>query len=71
MQNAVQVIDNQFIILSDGIRLSAKLWLPGGIKAANPVPAILEFLPYRKRDMTIVRDDITYTQFALKGLVQP
>jgi len=25
-----------------------------------PVPAILEYLPYRKRDGTVARDDLTH-----------
>jgi len=34
---------------------------------AEPVPAILEFLPYRKNDGTIVRDEITMPQTAAQG----
>jgi hypothetical protein len=50
---AVQVIEDMVIPLPDGTRLSAKAWLPVG---AGPVPAILEYLPYRKRDGTRSRD---------------
>ncbi len=49
----VKVIENLFIPLPDGTRLAAKLWLPEG---AGTVPAILEYLPYRKRDGTRARD---------------
>ncbi len=38
-----------FIPASDGIRLSAKLYLPDG---DGPFPALLEALPYRKDDIT-------------------
>ena len=33
----------------------------------NPVPAIFEFLPYRKRDVTASRDEVTYQVFARNG----
>ena len=35
------------IVMSDGTRLSARLWRPAD--DSEQVPAILEFLPYRKR----------------------
>eukprot|EP01133_Synstelium_polycarpum_P026183 gene26183-31464_t len=33
----------------------------------NPVPAILEFLPYRKRDGTTARDNLTHPYIAGHG----
>ena len=42
-----------WVPLSDGVRLSASLWLPEG---AGPCPAVLEIIPYRKRDHTATRD---------------
>ena len=54
------------IILSDSTRLSTRLWKP--IDALeNPVPVILEFLPYRKRDGTTARDALTHPYFAQRG----
>ena len=50
---AVRVVENFFIPLPDGTRLAARGWFPEG---AGPVPAILEYLPYRKRDGTRPRD---------------
>ncbi len=41
--------------MPDGCRLAARIWLPKGAEAA-PVPAILEYLPYRKNDLTSRRD---------------
>ena len=49
----VRVVESLVVRLPDGTRLSAKAWLPEG---AGPVPAILEYLPYRKRDGTRTRD---------------
>lgn len=54
------------IVLSDGTRLSARLWLPEDA-AADPVPLILEFLPYRKRDGTCARDALTHPYLAARG----
>jgi putative CocE/NonD family hydrolase len=61
-----KVIENEWITLADGRRLSARIWMPkNAIK--KPVPAILEYLPYRKRDGTAQRDDSTYPTFAEAG----
>jgi uncharacterized protein len=54
------------ITLSDGCQLSARVWMPGDAGEA-PVPAILEFLPYRKRDGTMVRDALTHPWMAARG----
>jgi predicted acyl esterase len=54
------------IVLADGTRLSARVWMPEDA-GANPVPAILEFLPYRKRDGTVVRDALTHPYLAGHG----
>ena len=54
------------INMPDGTRLSARTWIPDDAKDA-PVPAILEFLPYRKRDGTTARDCLTHPYFAKRG----
>ena len=54
------------ITLSDSTRLSTRLWKPTDA-ATDPVPAILEFLPYRKRDGTTARDALTHPYFAQRG----
>lgn len=54
------------IVLSDGCRLSARVWRPVDA-AEDPVPAILEYLPYRKRDGTCARDALTHPWFAKRG----
>ena len=33
----------------------------------NPVPAILEYLPYRKNDFTAIRDSVRHPYFAGHG----
>lgn len=54
------------IVMEDGTRLSAGVWMPEDA-GENPVPVILEHLPYRKRDGTIVRDQLTHPWFAGHG----
>ena len=56
------------IIMSDGCRLSARVWMPED-SDNNQYPVILEHLPYRKRDGTIVRDQYTHPWFAGHGYV--
>ena len=62
----VREIENQWITLADGCRLAARIWLPEDA-GADPVPAILEYLPYRKRDGTIDRDALTHPYLAGHG----
>ena len=59
----IKVDDDLGIILSDGCRLSARTWMPENAHEF-PVPAILEYLPYRKRDGTVARDELTHPYFA-------
>ncbi len=54
------------IMLSDGTRLSCRSWIPDDA-IDNPVPVILEYLPYRKRDGTCARDALTHPWFAKRG----
>ncbi|MGD1924819.1 MAG: CocE/NonD family hydrolase [Paracoccaceae bacterium] len=54
-----------WIAMPDGTRLAATLWRPDG---DGPFPTVLEFLPYRRRDGTAIRDDSTYPHFAEAGV---
>ena len=60
------IVENAIIPLRDGIRLYARIWLPEEAQQ-TPVPAVLEFLPYRRRDGTAARDESTYPVFAQFG----
>ena len=62
----VREIEHTLIPLADGTRLAARIWLPEDAEA-NPVPAILEYLPYRKRDGTYERDALTHPYLAGHG----
>ena len=63
---AVRVIEHTLIPLKDGTTLAARIWLPEDAEE-NPVPAILEYLPYRKRDGTYERDALTHPYLAGHG----
>ncbi|MGL4234940.1 CocE/NonD family hydrolase [Tabrizicola sp.] len=54
------------IPMPDGTRLSARVWMPEDA-AANPVPAVLEYIPYRKRDGTLPRDELMHPYVAGHG----
>jgi putative CocE/NonD family hydrolase len=62
----IKEILNLWIPLADGSRLSARMWLPEDAEA-RPVPAVLEYIPYRKRDATSVRDSRLHPYFAGHG----
>jgi uncharacterized protein len=62
----VREIEHVWIPMSDGTRLAARIWLPEDAEQ-NPVPVILEYLPYRKNDFTALRDSIRHPYFAGHG----
>lgn len=64
----VKMIENIFIPMRDGTRLAARIWLPEGVET-KPQPAILEYIPYRKRDLTRGRDANNHTYLAGHGYV--
>ena len=45
----VREIENEWIVMPDGVRLAVSLWLPD---TPEPAPVVLEYIPYRKRDST-------------------
>jgi predicted acyl esterase len=59
----IRRIDHTWIPMSDGTRLGARMWLPQDAES-DPVPAILEYLPYRKGDAFARRDSHHHPYFA-------
>lgn len=57
------------IPMPDGVHLHGRLWLPRGTEGASaqPVPALLEYLPYRLDDWTSVRDSERHAWYAAHG----
>jgi putative CocE/NonD family hydrolase len=64
--SSIREIENAWITLADGCRLAARIWLPAGAESV-PSPAILEYIPYRKRDFMRRRDDGMFRWFAGQG----
>ena len=63
----VRVVENQWIPMADGARLGARLWIPEGAEQ-TPVPVVLEYIPYRKRDAYRGRDNVWGPQLAQYGI---
>ena len=62
----IRELEHAWIPLSDGTRLAARTWLPEDA-GETPVPAILEYIPYCKRDGTAARDEAMHPYFAGHG----
>src|ERR1700692_4074547 len=65
---AVLHTETVWIPLSDGVRLAARIWMPDSADE-SPVPAILEYIPYRRRDGSRDNDDRTHPYLASYGYV--
>ena len=65
-RRAVRRIDYQWIPVRDGTRLAARIWLPEDA-AADPVPGILEAVPYRLSDGMAPRDVRVHPYWAAHG----
>jgi len=63
----VRVVENIWIPMADGTRLAARLFLPISSKTM-PAGAVLEYLPYRKRDVYRYRDDVAGPFLAKSGI---
>ncbi|MBS3652085.1 CocE/NonD family hydrolase [Pseudaminobacter sp. 19-2017] len=63
---AVEVIEHFVIPTRDGRKLSARVWKP---VTTERLPVILEYIPYRKRDVTRYRDEPMHGYFARQGFV--
>ena len=63
-----EVLETVWIPMPDGARLAARIWLPDTARTC-PVPAILEYIPYRRRDRTRLRDESMHPHFAAAGYV--
>ncbi len=64
--SGIREIENVWIPMSDGCRIAARIWRPEDAEQ-RPVPAILEYIPYRKRDLMRARDEPIHRYFALNG----
>ncbi|MGF7158836.1 hypothetical protein FHS85_000446 [Rhodoligotrophos appendicifer] len=63
---AIETRDTVFVPLSDGTRIAATIWLPQTAEM-DPVPAVIEMIPYRRRNGTIFRDANMHPYVAAHG----
>jgi putative CocE/NonD family hydrolase len=75
-KGAVTMIENSFIPMPDGVKLAVQLWLPAD-SDHRPAPAVVEYIPYRKRDryraydaywgQTLAQYGIAYARLETRG----
>ncbi len=63
---AIDEVRTLWIPLADGRRLAARVWLPTDA-GSDPVPAIVESIPYRRLDGTVLGDALTHPWWAGHG----
>ena len=62
-----RVEETVWIPLADGCRLAARIWFPADERL--PAPAVLEYLPYRRRDRHRGDDAVLHPGLAAHGFV--
>ncbi len=62
----IREVENTWIPMSDGTWLATRIWLPVDAEQ-HPVPAILEYIPYRKDDSTAPEDATRHPYLAGHG----
>lgn len=62
----IRILEHVLIEMPDGVRLSARIWMPEDAEN-DPVPAIFEYIPYRKRDLSARRDHMIHAYLAAHG----
>ena len=67
LRDGLTVYDPVWIPLADGTRLAARIILPANVEHV-PVPAVLEYLPYRRSDGTYRRDAVRHPYLAAHGI---
>ncbi|MDE2448734.1 MAG: CocE/NonD family hydrolase [Gammaproteobacteria bacterium] len=64
----IRDLETVWIPMSDGCRLAARIWMPESAEHTR-LPAILEYIPYRRRDFTRRRDETMHPWLAAHGYV--
>jgi predicted acyl esterase len=62
-------VERAWIPMPDGVRLAVNLFSPQGAPSRERFPALLEYLPYRKDDWSVLRDYELHTYFVRRGYV--
>ena len=66
MSHQIRELEHVWIRMPDGVRLAARVWMP---VQQGAYPAILEYIPYRRRDLVRARDEQNHPYFAEHGYV--
>ncbi|QGX99112.1 CocE/NonD family hydrolase [Roseovarius faecimaris] len=66
--SGIRSIEHVWIPMPDGVRLAARMWMPAQIPTGG-VPALFEYIPYRKADMVRARDERNHPFLAQNGYV--
>ena len=61
-------LEDAWIVMPDGVRLAADLYVPAGVEPARQFPVLLEYLPYRKTEGR-GRNWSLYSYFVERGYV--
>ncbi|MEM8797197.1 MAG: CocE/NonD family hydrolase, partial [Pseudomonadota bacterium] len=64
----IRTIEHVWIPMPDGVRLAARIWMPAQLPR-DGVPAIFEYIPYRKADLVRARDERNHPYLAENGYV--
>lgn len=64
----IRSLETAWVPMPDGTRLAARIWMPA-TAPQTPLPAILEYIPYRRRDRTRMRDESMHPRLAEAGYV--
>jgi putative CocE/NonD family hydrolase len=62
----VKEVETLWVPMTDGTRIAVRAWIPEDAER-NPVPALMEYIPYRRRDGTRLRDDGHHPYWASFG----
>src|SRR5579862_1907795 len=62
----IRQIETAWITMADGVKIAVRILLPEDAEQ-NPVPAIMEYIPYRRRDLTRIDADERFYYFASHG----
>ncbi|RUU45168.1 CocE/NonD family hydrolase [Mesorhizobium sp. M6A.T.Ce.TU.002.03.1.1] len=62
----VREIENIWIPMSDGTKIAARVWVPEDA-LLDPVPALMEYIPYRKRDSRRLHEETFHPYLASFG----
>jgi putative CocE/NonD family hydrolase len=64
--HAIKEIETAWVEMPDGVKIALRILMPEDAEV-NPVPAIMEYIPYRRRDLHRIADDTHFFYLASSG----